>query len=99
MKSAVRLFILFFLFSMMKCIQNKDDIFYSASEANSKVFQAYAIKDITCGKAHVVNTILIGRVKVSALEGCLKAIELVPCESWQVNDPTPIRCKSINYIF
>jgi hypothetical protein len=93
----ITLFILT-LFMMPDCIQNKDDLFYTASEANSKVFQAYTIKDITCGKSHLVTTILVGRVKVSALEGCLKAIELLPCELWQTNDPTPTRCKAINYL-
>lgn len=82
----------------VNCIQNKDDIYYSASEANAKVFQAYAVKDITCGKSHLVTTIFLGRIKVSALDGCLKAIELVPCPNWQTNDPTPSRCRSINYI-
>jgi hypothetical protein len=87
-----------FLFVFSECIQNKEDIFYSAPEANAKVFKAYTIKDITCGKSHLVTTILVGRVKVSALDSCIKAIELTPCELWQTNDPTPIRCKSINYI-
>jgi hypothetical protein len=94
-----RLIFLFFFAIFFRCVEGKDDIFYSAAEANSKVFQAYTIKDVSCGKLHNVKTILIGRVKVSSLEGCLRAIELTPCEAWQVDDPTPQRCKSINYIF
>ncbi len=91
------LFILIF-FLVYQCIENRDDLFYTALEANTKVFQTYAIKDITCGKSHVVTTVLLGRVKVSALEGCIRAIELLPCELWQTNNPTPSRCTEINYI-
>jgi hypothetical protein len=90
--------VLIYFLGLFHCIQNKDDLFYSAAEANSKVFQAYTIKDITCGKAHVVSTVLIGRVKISDLEGCLRAIELTTCVAWQANDPTPNRCRSINYL-
>ncbi|MDZ4728102.1 MAG: hypothetical protein SH817_18260 [Leptospira sp.] len=91
--------IFIFLILLVNCVQNRDEIYYHAGEANSKIFQAFAIKDASCGKSHIITTILLGRVKISDLNRCVKAIEIATCEQWQADNPTPEICKTINYIF
>ncbi|WP_108977523.1 LIC13255 family lipoprotein [Leptospira ryugenii] len=80
------------------CTQNKDEIFYQPAEANAKIVQAYALKDLSCGKSHILKTVFLGRVKISDLNRCIKAIEITSCTAWQADNPTPDSCKRINYI-
>lgn len=95
---SLRFCLTFQLILVCSCIQNQDDIYYSGSEANQKIFQSYAIKDASCGKNHVFTTVLFGKVKISDVNACIKSIEFTSCLDWQTNDPTPARCKSINYV-
>ncbi|TGN20464.1 LIC13255 family lipoprotein [Leptospira idonii] len=94
-------FPLFLCFSLLlfSCIDSKDEIYYDGAEANSKIFSAYALKDASCGSNHRITTILFGRVKVTDVNRCISAVNLMDCVAWNVEDPSPLSCKSINYIF
>ncbi len=92
------LLILFFnLPFCFSCNNTLSSSFYEPLEANVKIAQAFAIKDSACGSSHRITSFILGRAKITNVDACVKAIELLSCVQWNVNDPTPDRCKSINF--
>ncbi|PJZ46214.1 LIC13255 family lipoprotein [Leptospira brenneri] len=91
--------LLFFIGSTFDCIQNRDDLFYSAYEGNQKTFETYAAKNSACGKEKLPGTLFLGRVKIDDLKLCFRAIELVTCTTWNTEGYLPDSCKSIGTKF
>ncbi|TGL24626.1 hypothetical protein EHQ46_03835 [Leptospira yanagawae] len=81
------------------CIQNREDLFYSAFEGNQKTFEAYTLKNSACGKEKLPGTIFISRVKIDDLKLCFRAIELVDCATWNTEGYLPDTCKAIGTSF
>ncbi|MCW7469338.1 LIC13255 family lipoprotein [Leptospira kanakyensis] len=79
----------------LQCIQNKDDLFYSAFEANQKTFETYAMKNSACGKEKLPGRLFISRVKIDDLKLCFRAIELIDCITWNTEGYIPDTCKVI----
>ncbi|TGL65678.1 hypothetical protein EHQ79_10775 [Leptospira jelokensis] len=86
-------------FSFGSCIQNRDDLFYSPIEGNQKTFEAYALKNSACGKEKLPGTLFIHRVKIDDLKICIRAIELVDCNTWNTDGYLPDTCKAIGTSF
>lgn len=78
---------------------NYRNSYYSISEGNSLIFQAFAIKDNTCSYTHSISSFFLAPSRKTEVDSCIKAIHLKPCEEWRVKDPTPLNCKGINIRF
>ncbi|EOQ96592.1 hypothetical protein LEP1GSC195_3116 [Leptospira wolbachii serovar Codice str. CDC] len=81
------------------CIQNRDDLFYSAQEGNQKTFETYALKNSACGTNKLPGALLLGRVKIDDLKLCFRAIELIDCVTWNTEGYVPGSCKAIGTSF
>ncbi|EMY71362.1 LIC13255 family lipoprotein [Leptospira vanthielii] len=81
------------------CIQNRDDLFYSAPEGNQKTFETYALKNSACGTNKLPGALLLGRVKIDDLKLCFRAIELIDCVTWNTEGYVPGSCKAIGTSF
>nr|WP_232373831.1 hypothetical protein [Leptospira chreensis] len=74
-------------------------MFYSAQEANQKIFETYALKNSACGREKLPGAIFLGRVKIDDLKLCSRAIELVTCNTWNTEGYLPDSCKAIGTSF
>lgn len=74
-----------------------NDLYYSPSEANSKIIVAFAIKDAQCNYTHRITAFIPGEARKTEIKACVQAIYTKLCGEWNVSDPTPFLCKSINY--
>lgn len=81
---------------LANCILQNSDLFYEPGEANAKIIAEFALKDTSCGTSHRITNFLFSRAKATDVDGCIEAIRLKSCSNWNVPDPTPDRCKSIN---
>ncbi|XDD54403.1 hypothetical protein AB3N62_00910 [Leptospira sp. WS4.C2] len=81
------------------CIQNRDDLFYSAQEGNQKIFETYTLKNSACGTNKLPGALMLGRVKIDDLKLCFRAIELINCMTWNTEGYVPDSCKSIGTSF
>ncbi|MBM9548397.1 hypothetical protein JWG40_15325 [Leptospira sp. 201903074] len=90
-----------FVFSGLSfhCIQNRDDLFYSAQEGNQKIFETYALKNSACGTNKLPGALLLGRAKIDDLKLCFRAIELIDCLTWNIEGYIPDSCKNIGTSF
>lgn len=89
--------VLLILLLFYRC-QNSDDLYYSVSEANVLLFRAFTTKDLGCSYSHnIPNIMVVGDSRKDEVDKCVSAITIKTCESWRVNDPTPLECKSISY--
>ncbi|TGL14963.1 LIC13255 family lipoprotein [Leptospira meyeri] len=91
-----------FLFSIgitFQCIQNRDDLFYSAQEGNQKIFETYTLKNSACGTNKLPGTLMLGRVKIDDLKLCFRAIDLIDCITWNTEGYIPESCKAIGTSF
>lgn len=91
----VRFWLLVSFLSIGTCIQNRDDLFYSAFEGNQRTFQAYTLKNSACGKEKLPGTLFLTRVKIDDLKLCIRAIELVDCNTWNTEGYLPDTCKAV----
>lgn len=82
-----------------QCIQNREDLFYSAVEGNQKIFENYALKNSACGSNKLPGSLALGRVKIDDAKLCFRAIELTSCPAWNTEGFTPDSCKVIGTSF
>jgi len=83
----------FFLYSCA----DTNDLYYSITEANSKIIVAFAIKDAECDYTHTITAFIPGEARKKEVDTCVQSILTRVCVDWKVEDPTPLLCKSINY--
>ena len=72
------------------------NLYYSFEEGNSKIFQAFALKDIACGTTHTITKYLQGNSYKRDVDACVNSIIALDCEKWKSSNPTPITCFGIN---
>jgi len=82
-------------FFFFQCQSNQTDNFYEPFEANRLIALEFAAKDSACGTTHRLNNFLLNRAKITDVQNCLTAIRNTNCVNWNINDPTPARCRSI----
>lgn len=97
--SLPRFLLMFVCCMQFHCIQNRDDLFYSATEGNQKIFENYALKNSACGANKLPGSLALGRVKIDDAKLCFRAIELTSCPSWNTEGFTPDPCKVIGTSF
>lgn len=94
------LFLATFIYGVLfQCIQNRDDLFYSAQEGNQKIFETYALKNSACGSNKLPGSLALGRVKIDDAKLCFRAIELTTCPQWITEGYIPDSCKVIGTSF
>ncbi|PJZ83702.1 LIC13255 family lipoprotein [Leptospira harrisiae] len=94
------IYALFFTIGLsFQCIQNRDDLFYSAQEGNQKIFETYTLKNSACGTNKLPGALVLGRVKIDELKLCFKAIELTDCRTWNTEGYLPDSCKAVSTSF
>jgi hypothetical protein len=81
---------------LFKCA-DVNELYLSAGEANARILAAFAIKDAQCNYTHRVTAFIPGEARKTEITACTQAILTKLCGDWNVSDPTPIQCKSINY--
>ena len=65
--------------------------------ANSKIIVAFAIKDAQCNFTHRLTAYIPGEARKTEVDACVQAIYTKLCGDWNVSNPTPFLCTSINY--
>ncbi|MBP9889985.1 MAG: hypothetical protein KBF93_27045 [Leptospiraceae bacterium] len=88
--------ILLVLFIFSYCADT-NDLYYSIAEANSKIIVAFAIKDAQCNFTHRLTAYIPGEARKTEVDACVQAIYTKLCGDWNVSNPTPFLCTSINY--
>ncbi|HMZ62745.1 MAG TPA: hypothetical protein PLP33_02190 [Leptospiraceae bacterium] len=89
--------LIFVLLSFFIYCTNVNDLYYSAGEANARILVAFAIKDAECKYTHRVTAFIPGEARKTEITACTQAILTKLCGEWNVTDPTPLLCKTINY--
>ncbi len=79
--------------------QNSNDKYYTLQETNSRIAIAFAIKDSQCSYSHKLTSFIPGSGKKTQVNFCIQAILTRSCTDWNVPDPTPILCRTINFKF
>lgn len=92
-----QLLLLLFVVILVRCRDSTKDLFYTVSEGNLLVIQAYSLKDSVCGTSHTVTNIIPGKARKTELDMCVEAIKIKDCDSWKISDPTPQQCKGIAF--
>jgi hypothetical protein len=88
--------IFLWLFAHLYCADT-NDLYYSPGEANTKIIVAFAIKDAQCNYTHRITAFIPGEARKTEIKACVQAIYIKLCGDWNVSDPTPLLCRTINY--
>ncbi len=96
--------ILILILGLFYCADT-NDLYYSPEEANTRIYLAFAFKDGyctaeckgQCSLNHRITAIIPGEARKREIDACVQAILTRLCGDWNVSDPTPLLCKSINY--
>lgn len=79
--------------------QNSNDKYYSLQETNARIAIAFAVKDSQCNYKHTITSFIPGSGKKTQVNFCIQAILTKTCVDWNISDPTPILCRTINFKF
>ncbi|MBK6604451.1 MAG: hypothetical protein KBF99_00845 [Leptospiraceae bacterium] len=74
-----------------------NDLYYSNGQANGRIFLAFKIKDTECNYTHRLTAVIPYESRKREVDACVQAILTKLCGDWNVSDPTPLLCKTINY--
>jgi hypothetical protein len=88
--------ILFMILGLFYCADT-NDLYYSNGQANGRIYLAFAIKDIECKFTHRLTAFIPYEARKTEIDTCVQAILTRLCGDWNVTDPTPLSCKTINY--
>jgi hypothetical protein len=87
----------FFLLSLFLSCTDSTDKYYDVQESNSRILIAFAVKDAECGSKHNLKSIVPGNARKTDINLCVNSILIKSCIDWNVTDPTPLQCQTINY--
>ncbi len=96
--------ILLFILGLFYCADT-NDLYYSNGQANGRIYLAFKIKDAECniqcqGQCninHRLTAFIPYQARKTEIDACVQAILTRLCGDWNIADPTPLPCKTINY--